>query len=169
MSPTGGERNSARIRRSFLSKLAETPDKGRRLAILKACAKVKAYWVEKLFWDALGDPCEEIRDFVVKSLCAKESLDLGSALSRLERPPWYARSSVLRILGRRKMGEAVPLIESTLRDGNVDVRRAAATALGEIGGKESLRLLLRLKKDPSPYVRMAAEEGILKNSTLRFS
>ncbi len=169
MGPADEERSEVRIRRSFLARLAETPDKARRLVILKACAKVKGDWVEPLLWESLGDPCEEIRDFIVRTLCKKEDLDLAGALSRLERPPWYARSAVLRILGTRKMPEAVALIEPVLEDDNVDVRRAAASALGEIGGKDSLRLLLRLKKDASPHVRLTAEEGILKISTLRFS
>ncbi len=125
--------------------------------------------MEQLLWEALGDPCEEIRDSIVKCLCGKKNLDLDRAFVRLERPPWYARSAVLRVLGTLKVPEGVTLIGAVLNDDNVDVRRAAAAALGEIGGKESLKLLLRLKKDSSPHVRTAAEEGILKISTLRFS
>ena len=168
MSPAEDERD-AHIQRSFLRKLAGTPDKSRRLVIIRAASRVRASWVELLFWEVLADPCEEIRDFVIKCLCAREELDISRALTRLERPPWYARSAVLRILGRRKMPEAIALIESVLGDDNADVRRAAAFALGEIGGKDSLRLLLRLKRDSSPHVRMTAEEGIFKISTLRFS
>jgi HEAT repeat protein len=169
MGPKGEERSDTHIRKSFLAKLAGISEKDKRLTILKACSKVRAGWVEALFWDALGDPCEEVRDFVVKALCRKDVLDLARALTRLERPPWYARSAALRVLGARRAAESVALIEPVLGDENVDVRREAASALGEIGGKDSLRLLLRLKKDPSPHVRMTAEEGILKISTLRFS
>jgi hypothetical protein len=163
------EGNESRIRRSFQDKLADTPDKARRLLILRACAKVKRDWVEPLLWESLDDPCEEIRDFIVRALCETDRLDLAGAEARLRRPPWYARSAVLRVLGTKKMAEAVSIIEPTLGDDNVDVRREAAAALGEIGGKSSLRLLLRLKKDSSPHVRLTAEEGILKISTLRFS
>jgi HEAT repeat protein len=54
-------------------------------------------------------------------------------------------------------------------DANVEVRRAAAEALGEMGGDEALKLLVVLKKDANPYVTAAAEEAIRKTSGVRFS
>ena len=153
----------------FLQKLARTPDKARRLAILRACAKVRAAWVEELFWEALGDPCENVRAFVVGDLAGRRTLDLARALSRLERPPWYSKSSVLRLLGIHRAKGAMPAIRKAVEETtNVDIRRAAAEALGEIGGEEALGLLVQLKKDPSPYVRQAAEDAIRKASDVRF-
>lgn len=154
----------------FLKKLAKTTDKKRRLAILRACAKVRAAWVEELFWEALGDSCEVVRGFVVKELAGWRRLDLGQALRRLERPPWYAKSAVLKLLGIHKAKDAIHEIAKATEDtSNADIRRAAAEALGEIGGKEALRTLVRLKKDPNIYVRQAAEEAIQKASEVRFS
>jgi HEAT repeat protein len=63
---------------------------------------------------------------------------------------------------------AVWHIERVLGDANADVRKCAAEALGEIGGRESLPLLVRLKKDANPYVRQAAQEGLKKASGIRF-
>ena len=51
---------------------------------------------------------------------------------------------------------------------SVDIRRAAAEALGEIGGEEAMALLVQLIKDSSPYVRQAGEEAIQKASDVRF-
>jgi HEAT repeat protein len=153
----------------FLQKLAKTPDKAKRLTILRACAKVRAAWVEELFWEALGDPCENVRAFVLDDLAGRRTLDLARALGRLERPPWYARSAVLRLLGIHRAKDAMPAIRKAVEDAtNVDIRRAAAETLGEIGGEEALSLLVRLKKDPSPYVRQAAEDAIQKASDVRF-
>ncbi len=153
----------------FIHKLAATTDKKKRLGILKACAKVRAPWVEELFWEALSDPCEGVRGFVFLELARKRTLDLGRALGRLGRPPWYARSAVLKLLGVHRALEAVPKIKKALEDtANADIRRSAAEALGEIGGEEALSLLVELKKDPNPYVRQAAEEAILKASEVRF-
>ena len=158
------------ICQSFLAKLARTPDKARRLSIFKACAKVRAPWVEELFWESLGDSCETVRAFIFRELAARPTLDLARAFDRLERPPWYARSAVIGLFGIHRATEAMPhigrAVEATT---NVEVRRAAAGALGEIGGKEALALLVRLKKDPSPYVRQAAEEAIRKASDVRFT
>jgi hypothetical protein len=154
----------------FLHKLSKTADKKERLRILKACGKVRAPWVEELFWEALGDSCENVRGFAFKELARKQTLDLGRALSRLHRPPWYAKSAVLRLLGIHRPKEAIPEIEKAL-DGtaNADIRRSAAEALGEIGGEEALSLLVGLKKDPNVYVRQAAEEAIRKASEVRFT
>lgn len=158
-----------RVLRAFLRKLEQTPDRRKRLAILKACARVGAPWVESLYWEALTDACEEVRDYLVRDLSSRPSIDLNHALHRLRRPPWYAKSAVLRILGVHRVRAAVPEIRAVIEDPNVDVLRAAAEALGEIGGEDALTLLVRLRKDANPYVRSAAEEAILKASTLRFS
>ncbi len=160
---------SAGVLRAFLRKLERTTDRRKRLAILKACARTGAPWVESLYWEALTDACEEVRDYLVRDLSSRPTLDLNHALHRLRRPPWYAKSAVLRVLGVHRARTAVPEIRGAVDDPNVDVRRAAAEALGEIGGDDALAILVRLRKDANPYVRSAAEEGILKASTLRFS
>jgi len=155
--------------RAFLLKLARTPDKKRRQQIIAACVKVPRPWAEELLWEALADPNEGVRDFVMRELSARQALHPGWAARRLRLPPWYARSSALVIIGRRRIREALPGIGAAVADSNVEVRRAAAEALGEIGGDEAVRLLVRLKKDLSPYVRAAAEEAIGKTSGVRFS
>jgi HEAT repeat protein len=157
------------ICRAFLRKLARTPDKARRQQILTACAKIDRPWAEELLWETLADPNESVRASAVKSLCERPRLDSDLALRRLGSPPWWARSSVLAIIGRRRMRQALAGIGAAIADANTDVRRAAAAALGEIGGDEALRLLVALRKDGNPYVRAAAEDAIGKTSGVRFS
>ncbi|MCJ7587711.1 MAG: HEAT repeat domain-containing protein, partial [Candidatus Aminicenantes bacterium] len=111
----------------------------------------------------------EIRDFIVRELGERESFDPDLAYAKLSGPPWYARSAVLRVLAARRPEGAVRHIERVLGDANADVRKCAAEALGEIGGRDALRFLVRLKKDQSPYVRLAAEEGLRKASEIKFS
>jgi len=67
------------------------------------------------------------------------------------------------------MRQALAGVGAAVADTNADVRRAAAAALGEIGGEEALRLLVALRKDANPYVRAAAEDAIGKTSGVRFS
>ena len=158
------------ICRAFLAKLARVPDRAGRQKIVAACAKVPHPWSEELLWEALADPNETVRDVVVRCLCERRpGLHAGWAMSRLRRPPWYARSSALAVIGRRRLREALPAIDAMTEDPNVGVRRAAAEALGEIGGDEAVRLLVRLRKDANPYVRTAAEEAIVRTSKVRFS
>ncbi|MHB8094433.1 MAG: HEAT repeat domain-containing protein [Candidatus Aminicenantales bacterium] len=162
------EREDDRTCSSFLRKIALTDDRQKRLKVLKAYARMKTLLSEKILLEALGDPCEEIRDFIVRELAGRENLQMEPAYARLAGPPWYARSAVLRIIAIRRSGDALRHIERVLDDANADVRKCAAEALGELGGSEALRLLVRLKKDSNPYVRAAAEEAMRKASDVRF-
>lgn len=155
--------------RAFVLKLGRTRDKGQRERILAACGKVARPWSEELLWESLADPNESVRGLVIRQLCARPEIHFKWAVRRLRLPPWYARSAALAIIGRRRLGEALPGIRTAAGDTNADVRRAAAEALGLIGGDEALRLLVLLKKDANPYVRAAAEEAIGRTSGVRFS
>jgi HEAT repeats len=154
---------------AFALKLGRTPDRSVRLRILAACVKVDRPWVEELLWEALADPNEAVRAFVAKELAGRPSLRPDLAVRRLRLPPWFARSAALGIIGGKRIAAAGPEVARAAGDANVDVRRAAAEALGELGGEEALRVLVRLKKDPNPYVRAAAETAIGKTSGVRFS
>ena len=154
---------------AFLLKLARTPDKAKRIRLLAACVKVRRTWVEELLWEALADPSESVRTFAVKEILRLPAVRIELAVKRLRLPPWFARSSVLGIIGVRRIAEAIPEVVRAAGDANVDVRRSAAEALGEIGGEAAVRALVRLKKDPNPHVRAAAEAAIEKTSNVRFS
>lgn len=154
---------------AFLLKLGRTPDKAARRRILAACVKVPRPWAEELLWEALADPNEAVRSFVSGELRGRAEIKLEPALRRLVLPPWYARSAVLEILGRRRTAAAVPAIVRAAGDPNADVRRAAAEALGAIGGEQAVRALVGLKKDANPYVRAAAEEAIGRTSRVRIT
>lgn len=154
---------------AVLRKLRSLPDKDRRLKILRAISRLRAPWVEKVLVDALDDPAEMNRGFLIDELAGREGWCPSALADRLTQPPWFARSAALKILARRT-GEAVlPAIEKTLTDPNVDVRRSAAEALGEIGGQEAVGMLVRLSKDANSYVRQAAALALRKISSVRFS
>ena len=163
------ERDDGLICAAFLRKLALTQDKQKRLKVLKAYARLDTRLAGKVLIEALGDPCEEIRDFIVRELGERESFDPDLAYAKLSGPPWYARSAVLRVLAARRPEGAVRHIERVLGDANADVRKCAAEALGEIGGRESLPLLVQLAKDQNPYVKAAAQNALRKASSVRFS
>ena len=165
-----GEAAPSSVCRAIAARLARTADPGRRRKIVAACARIARPWAEELLWEALADPNEGVRDIVVKGLADRPaSLNPAWAARRLRRPPWYGKSSALAVIGRRKLREALPEIDAAIGDPNADVRRAAAEALGLIGGDQAVGLLVRLRKDANPYVRAAAEEAIAKTSAVRFS
>ena len=163
------EREDDRICATFLRKFGLMEDRHKRIKILKAHARTNTPLADRILVAALDDSCEEIRSFIIRELGQKEDFDIRLLFSKLSGPPWYARSAVLKIIGMRRAAEAVPRIELLILDANADVRKCAAEALGEIGGRTALRLLVSLKKDVNPYVRQAAEEGIRKASKVRFS
>jgi hypothetical protein len=154
---------------AVLRKLHSLTDKDKRLKILKAIARLNASWVLKVLLESLSDHCESNRDFLINELAKREIWNISALYERLSQPPWYMKSAVLRVLGQRKDAAAVPAIRTVLADPNVDVRKTAADALGEIGGKEALALLVALTKDSSSYVRQAAVTSLRKISSVRFS
>ena len=154
---------------AVLRKLRSLPDKDRRLKIFKAVAKLKAPWVEKVLVEALDDPAERNREFLINELAGREPWNPSYLYEKLNQPPWYARSAALKILGLRTDAGALPVIQKTLADPNVDVRRSAAEALGAIGGQEAAGMLVKLTKDGNIYVRQAAAGALRKISSVRFS
>jgi len=154
---------------AFLRKLTSLPDRDRRLKVLKAISRLQAPWVLRVLVEGLSDPCESIRDFLIKELSQREIWNSTLLYEKLSRPPWYVKSAVLRVLAMRKDSAAVPAIKKLLSDSNIDVRKSAAEALGDIGGKDALALLVQLTKDGSVYVRHAASDALRKVSSVRFS
>lgn len=154
---------------AVLRKLKSHADKGKRLKILKAISRLKTPWVLRVLLEALSDHSESNRDFLVRELGKREIWNFSPVYEKLSHPPWYRKSAVLKVIGLRRDSAAVPAIRTVLADPNVDVRKSAADALGEIGGKESLSLLVELTKDTSAYVRQAAVSALRKISSVRFS
>jgi HEAT repeat protein len=154
---------------AVLRKLNSHADKDKRLKIMKAIARLKAPWVLKVLLEGLSDHSESNRDFLVKELSQREIWNFSPVYEKLSQPPWYMKSAVLKVLGLRKDTAAVRAIRTVVSDPNVDVRKTAADALGEIGGKDALAILIDLTKDPSAYVRQAAVASLRKISSVRFS
>ncbi len=73
-----------------------------------------------------------------------------------------ARHEALMALGRMGSRRAVPLLEATAADRTLDVslRRAAVTALGDIGASGSVEALAGLLDDPDPGLVEAAVEAL---------
>jgi len=107
-------REDERVPAAFLRKLALTQDRQKRLKVLKAYARLDTRLAARVLVEALSDPCEEIRDFIVRELAGRDALDLEPVFARLAGPPWYARSAALRIIGMRKAEKAVRHIERVL-------------------------------------------------------
>jgi HEAT repeat protein len=154
---------------AVLRKLRSLPDKDRRLKILKAVSRLRAPWVTKVLVEALDDSAQRNRDFLINELAGRESWDPSVLYEKLTPPPWYARSAALKILGLRKEAGALPAVQKILSDPNVDVRRSAAEALGEIGGQDAVGMLVKLTKDANIYVRQAAAGALRRISSVRFS
>ena len=157
------------ISQEALKKIQSAKEKHIRLKIIQGIAKSDITWAIEVLIQALEDPSEDIRDFIIKELGNKEKLDLKLLYQRINKAPWYVKTGCLRILGLKKNLSSVKHIESLINDPNIEVRRTMAEVLGEIGGKSSLALLTQLTKDKSAFVRISAEKALRKTSQARFS
>jgi HEAT repeat protein len=152
-----------------LRKIRSCVEKERKLKIIKSIINVKGNWVSEVLLEALDDPSEEVRDLIIKELGEKGDISLNMIYPRMLRPPWYVKSSVLKILAIRKNPRFINLIGTLINDSNAEVRRSAAEALGQIGGETALIFLNKLAKDNNQFVRKSAEEALNKASQLKFS
>jgi len=116
----------------------------------------------------LDDPCEKIRDSIIQELGNRNNYKLELLYKKLGTPPWYLKSSCLKILGCKKDPNSIKHIASCLHEPNADVRATTARILGDIGGREALSLLARLVKDQNYFVRISAEKALLKASDIKF-
>jgi HEAT repeat protein len=157
------------VTNAVLKKLDIFRDRPKKMKMIRALAHLDAPWVPSVLLELLGDGIEEVRDMAVRELAQRDDWPAAALYERLDRPPWYAKSAALRILAERKDKESVPHIKRLIDDPNVDVKRAAALALGAIGGSEARSLLVRLARDQSHYVRTAAEEMLERLCDFKFS
>jgi HEAT repeat protein len=163
------EKDNSLKARAVLKKLSVLNDPRKRLRMLRAVAKLNAAWAPEVLIEALGDPNEIIRDYIAEELGNRPAFGLTLVCQKLVHQPWYIKCAALKILGARKAAETVSLIKVAAADANAEVRRCAACALGEIGGKEALGSLVALSKDKNGFVRRAAVEALRKASEIRFS
>jgi HEAT repeat protein len=149
--------------------IQKAKDRQDRLIIIEAIAKSKEKWVCEVLIQALEDPSEDIRNFIIEELSNRDDLDLSLVYRRLHKPPWYVKTGCLRILGLKKSVSSLKSIESLVSDPNIEVRRTLAIVLGEIGGKKALALLAQLSEDNSSFVRTPAKQAIQDISQVKFS
>lgn len=150
-------------------KIQGTKDKQTRLKIIQGIANSKESWVSEVLVQALDDPSEDIRNFIIERLSSEDTLDLSLLYQRLHKPPWYVKTGCLRILGKRKKTSIVKYIESLVDDPNIEVRRTLAIVLGEIGGERAVALLTKLSEDNSSFVRAPARQALEEASEVKFS
>ncbi len=155
--------------KKVLKKIMATSDRHKRLKIIKALARITNSWTNYVLLETIADPSENIRDFIISELGRRESLDLDLIYNKLTTPPWFVKSSCLRLLGIKKNLRSVKYIRALIEEPNADVRITAAQTLGEIGGEESLALLARLIQDKNHFVKVSAEKAMEKVSDLKFS
>jgi len=149
-------------------KIASSKNKEERLKVLQSIASLDALWTYDVLLDALADPNGEIRRYIVTQLAQKENLDLNLLYRRLSRPPWHIKIEVLKILGLQKNPRSAKHIEVVLNESNDEVRRTAASVLGDIGGDLARAILVKLTQDQNPFVRKMAEKSLNETSNLKF-
>lgn len=154
---------------SALRKIQSVKEKSKRLKLIRILTSIKESWASEVLLDSLEDRNEEVRDIIIQELGKRKSLELELVCRKLSHPLWYVKSSAVKILGYQKNPTGLVHIEELLEEPNVEVRRAVAHALGEIGGKQALALLLKLTKDKNQFVRASVEAAIQQVSKLRIS
>jgi hypothetical protein len=151
-----------------LRKIGILQGKEKKIRLLENLRRFSDPWVCTMLLQLLTDPREELREAAARQLAEREDCPMEKLHARLSCPPWYVKSTILRILGRRKNPQSVRPIKAVLNDSNADVKCSAAQALGSIGGQEARVCLVYLAKDHNAYVRAAAVEALEKICDFKF-
>lgn len=152
-----------------LQQIRHAQSKEERYELLQEIDRNPGDWATDALFSCLEDPCEKIRDFLIEALSRRNNLNPDQIQAKLHSSPWFVKSAIIKIFGRQKNPEWTGAIEEILTEPNADVRCTAAQALGDIGGKEALNLLLVLAKDSNRFVQSSAEKSLQKISDLKFS
>jgi HEAT repeat protein len=121
---------------------------------------------------------EEKQALRVVEMAIEVDLRLGSRLAGDVKPDFQSKtvnqinkleipaSFKVELLSKTKSMEAMPGLLGAIQHSDFSVRWAAATALGQINGQESVQVLLNASKDSAPFVRLAsiAALGTIGNS-----
>ena len=159
-----GERQEQSACSSLASRFSAEKDKFVRKSIAYALGGFSGSDRMAALVSALKDKDQEVRGAAAVSLGdhadAASVTALSSALS--DKSP-FVRAQAAHALGvnKRDAMQAVPaLINILSKDSDEEVRRQAATALGQIGDRSALSALERARRDKDPYLVQAATDAI---------
>jgi HEAT repeat protein len=166
---TAPPEDAATVARAVLLKLDILQGRDKKVRLIRSIARLDSAWACAVLFELLGDVSEEIRDLAVRHIAPRGDCPMDRLYGRLQQPPWYVKSAILRIFCLRRDAGAVSAIGAVVDDPNVEVRRWAALALGRIGGPDARSLLVHLSKDRNPYVKQAATDALDKVCDFKFS
>jgi hypothetical protein len=108
----------------------------------------------------LGD--KDVSHLALTALAAIPSSDstraLRQALPKLTGPP---KAGAIDALGFRRDPESVPLLAKLLEDSDVEIARAAAAALGNIGNSDAVQVLQQFKTKAPETLQLALCDSTL--------
>ncbi len=90
---------------------------------------------------------------------------VGPVVKLLEDPDWWLRITACETLGKLKDERVIPHLVKALDD--KDTRWAAIDALGNIGGEQALRALVKLLSDERPEVRLEVLQACSRSHDAR--
>ena len=146
----------------ILSSAASLQEKDAACAELKRIGTVRSVPVLAGF---LADPeLSHSARYALESMPAPEA---GLALLQaLDRTSGLLKVGVIHSLGRRREARAIPAFIRSLEDADPNVARAAATALGQVGGPQAIQALFSVAMGEKGNVRReAAFDGLLGAAT----
>ena len=159
-----GERDEQSAVSSLASRLTADKDKFVRKTIAYSLGRFSGSDRTAALGSALIDKDQEVRGAAAVSLGDHADAAAVPALSAAlyDKSP-FVRAQAAHALGvnKRDAIQAVPaLINLLSKDSDEEVRRQAATALGQIGDRSALAALEQARRDKDPYLVEAAVDAI---------
>lgn len=132
-----------------LTLIAKSHDAYLRLEVLKALGEFRSFHALDLFFDATGDPNEDIRRFAVKALTTPHFTEIKDN-HVAGHGKWKYKDKILEAFAR------------LLKDPFAEVRAASARGLGELKDPRALEPLIKALQDSEESVQSAALKALAR-------
>lgn len=132
-----------------------------RKAVCEALGKIGGQAAVKSLKYALEDKNEDVRNTALAGLEFLPTDQIISLLSpKFKHPNKEIAVWAITVSGEKKYGSAVRPLLDLLNDKNVDIRKAAASALGYFEDETAINALISLLHDKNQKVRLAAVSAL---------
>ncbi len=141
-----------------------------RAAAVKALARLNDQAAGPIVADALADKAKSVRLAALEVITVTQSFrDFDALLPLLGDDDDTIRQRAARLTGERRVREAEPVLIAMLQgDPSVQARKAAAWALGRIGGEEGQTALSRAASDQEEDVGVRSAIRVAQRMPVRF-
>jgi HEAT repeat protein len=130
---------------------------------IKSFLREKGPLNEDIIISLLKSDDQRVREILVAGINVEQEIDDRKLTEAIKSGAvWHVRAALVAILGNRKSGHLLDIIDFLIEDNNVEVRLQLIEALAKLDGEQVKPHLQKLTDDPLIWVRKRAQQALAK-------